>query len=396
MTGRPKHREKPVKRVNPSGKTVWKARYTAPDGSRPSAGTFRLQGDAQDAIDAAYDAAYGPVSTEPAASTVAGYLPRWLDEHAVSERTMRTNRGRINALLLAELEGVAFGDWEMADVGRRQAKDLVALMFNEQKRSPGGVRNHLAALSAMFTAAIADDLCEMNPWKDITVRDDDKRACKQNRKPRIWSWEEMHEFASFAGPYEPMIRTMSDCGLRVGECFALRRSGLLVSERILQVRGSAWEGTIVPSSREKNHDRDVPIPDELLSMLVAMPRMLHSDWLFGTPGWRVASNRATGRFEPASGAGLGAGAGKLWRYSNWCRRVWAPTIDRANEKPRDRRLDPVPGDLRHSWVSHVRDEGINPAAVAAVAGHTVETESRVYTKRVQDRFEEIRQAVGSR
>jgi hypothetical protein len=59
-----KHRETPVKRINPSGRTVWVARYTGPNGRRVSAGTFKRKGPcleknladccAQHAIDAAY------------------------------------------------------------------------------------------------------------------------------------------------------------------------------------------------------------------------------------------------------------------------------------------------------------------------------------------------------
>jgi hypothetical protein len=39
----PKHRERPVGRVNPSGKKVWTARYTRSDGRRRSAGTFKTK-----------------------------------------------------------------------------------------------------------------------------------------------------------------------------------------------------------------------------------------------------------------------------------------------------------------------------------------------------------------
>jgi len=36
-----KPRVTPQRRTNPSGKTVWVARYPTPDGRRPSAGTYR-------------------------------------------------------------------------------------------------------------------------------------------------------------------------------------------------------------------------------------------------------------------------------------------------------------------------------------------------------------------
>jgi hypothetical protein len=58
-------RERPVSRVNPSGEKVWRARATDPAGRRRYLGAFRLKREAQDAIDAAYDAwEQAPVSRD--------------------------------------------------------------------------------------------------------------------------------------------------------------------------------------------------------------------------------------------------------------------------------------------------------------------------------------------
>jgi hypothetical protein len=56
-------RERPVRRVNPSGASVWVARVTGPDGRRfaykpewnRGRGTFARRGDAQRAIDEYYE-----------------------------------------------------------------------------------------------------------------------------------------------------------------------------------------------------------------------------------------------------------------------------------------------------------------------------------------------------
>lgn len=48
-------RESPYKRVYPSGRVRWVARYTRGDGRRATAGTFGLKRDAQAAIERAYD-----------------------------------------------------------------------------------------------------------------------------------------------------------------------------------------------------------------------------------------------------------------------------------------------------------------------------------------------------
>ena len=363
----PTRRETPIKRVNPSGQVRWVARYTGRDGRRRSAGTFELRRQAQDAIDLAYQ-------LPERRDTIRGYMPRWLEEHPVSERTMRTNRGRIGAVLDIELEGIMLGDWPMHELRRRHAKDLVGHMLTVQGRAPEGVRNILRALSALAEDASGDELADINPWRGVKVRDDDKRAVKRSREPRVWTFEEMHEFAGYAGAHEAMLRTMADCGPRVGELFAIRRKGLSLSDALLEIRGSAWEGRVVPTSAEKNHDRDVPIAPGCLTLLCAMPTRIDSEWLF--PSAR----------------------GRLWRYSNWHRRVWQPTLELANQPERvgqrGKRLDPLPSDFRHSWVTHLRAMRIDGADLADVAGHSEQTATAHYTHALRRSWDAIREAIG--
>ncbi len=358
-----KRRESPVRRVNPSGKEVWKARYTTIDSDgrehRPSAGTFKLKRDAQAAIDAAYQTPLAPSIPD----TVGAYLPIWLAEHPVSERTTKTNRGRINAVLDVELEGVLLRDWPMGDLGRRQAKALVAHMLTEQHRAPEGVRNILRALSAMAEDAFGDGLADGNPWRGVKVRDDDKRALKQSREPRVLSWDEMHAFAAAAGVHEPMIRMLGDCGLRIGELFALARARQDLKAGIFCVDGSAWEGVIVGSSAEKRHDRIGPIPAGCLALLRQTPVRIDSPWLHPTK------------------------SGKLWRINNFYRDVWNPAR-------RESGIDATPQDFRHSWVTNLRGARIDPADLADVAGHSEQTATAHYTHALRRSFDAIREAIG--
>lgn len=94
----PKRRESPFSRVNPSGKRVWVARYTGPDGRRRSAATFTTKREAQDAIDRAYRV---PVRRDTVGAYFGGREKNgrddgsdWTDRLPRSERTDRTNRGR--------------------------------------------------------------------------------------------------------------------------------------------------------------------------------------------------------------------------------------------------------------------------------------------------------------
>ncbi len=358
MTWRPK------KRITPAGKTVWIARYKDHRGkvriAKPAwnegKGTFALRREAQRAIDEAVTQ-----RIPERGATVAGYLDRWLATRPRSQRTDQTNEGRIRNVLALELDGLALGEWDLRELRRRHAAELVARMLVSQGRSPGGARDILRALSAMAEDAISDELADVNPWAGVKVRDDDRRAVKRARVLRVWSFEDLHAFAAAAGRYEAMVRTLADCGLRVGELFALERAGL--DGDLLIVAGSAWEGRVVASSAEKNHDREIPIPPGALALLRAMPTRIDTPWLFPTP------------------------TGKLWRYSNWHRTVWQPACELAG-------IDPTPHECRHSWVTHLRAGGIDPADLADVAGHSVATATSRYTHPLRRSHNQIREMVG--
>ena len=352
-----KRRESPVKRVNPSGDVAWKARYTDQDGRRRSAGTFKLKRDAQDAIDAAYDAPLVPSAPQ----TVGAYLDVWIARYPRAARTNETNAGRINAVLDVKVEGLALKRWALRDLRRRHALELVDHMLREQHRAATGAKNILRSLSAMAEDAITDELCDVNPFKGVRVRASDQRAVKAPRPVRVFSFEQMHAVAAAAGRYEAMLRTLADCGLRVGELFALRRADL--AGDLLTVAGSAWKGEITGSSREKNHDRVLPVPPGLLALLRAMPPRIDSELLFPTL------------------------TGKVWRYDNWRRDVWNPAVAVAG-------LDIRPHEMRHSYVSLLSADGIDEADLSAITGHSVETMVGVYRHPLGRSFDEVRRLVG--
>lgn len=378
MTWRPKRRE-----IN--GKVKWVARYRDPvTGQERIAkpawnggkGTFDLKREAQRAIDEAITQRIPDRS-----STVAGYLDRWLRDRPRSARTDKTNEGRIRNVLELQVEGLELGRWDMRDLRPRHGYELVGLMLTEQGRAPGGARDILRSLSCMFSDALVDELCDLNPWLRVTVREDDPRARKAPREIRVWSFEEMHRFAAAASyrpkgrkghkqpelrlapEYAPMLRVLADCGPRIGEVFAMRRAGLHLATAQLAVTGSAWEGSIVGSSEEKTHDRLLPVPAGCLQLLADMPRRIDTLVLFPTP------------------------TGKVWRYNNFITQVWKPTCETAG-------MTPTPHEFRHSWNSHLRAAGVDPADLAAVAGHTVETATRHYTHALGRSDDQIRSVIG--
>lgn len=386
---KPIRREAPMRRVKPDGKVVWLARYTGPDGKRRywkpawnrGSATFKRQKDAQAAIDEAYERTYG-IGAD--AVTVGIYAETWTDRHPRSERTNRTNAGRIRNVLDLDVVGQPLRSWPLADLRRRHALELVDAMLREQGRAPAGAGNILRTLSAMFEDAITDEHAEVNPFRGVKVRANDPRARKRPRTPRVWSFEQMHAFADAAAePREvkqrrtpaqiaaearaglerrAMIRTLADTGLRLGELLAQRRADY--DGKTLRVRGTAHRGQIVEGDTdEKRHVRTIPVPAGLAAVLDELPPRIDTQLLFPTRSGKVRWER------------------------NFYRDVWDPAKEESG-------LDPTPHEFRHSYVTHLHAAGIDEADLALVAGHTVQTMIGRYRHALDRSHAQIREAIG--
>jgi integrase len=370
-----KRRESPLKRTNPSRQQVWVARYTDRNAERRSAGTYRRKHEAQAAIDAAYKA-----EERGAPETVGTYAETWTERRPRSPRTNRTNDGRIRQVLDVELDGRTLRDWPFRDLRRRHALELVAYMLTEQGRATTGAQNMLRALSAMAEDAITDEIAEVNFVRGVKVRSNDPRATKQPREPRVLSFEEMHELAAAAGPYEAMVRVLSDCGPRLGEVFGIERTAF--DGEAFRLAGSVYNGVFIPGDQAtKKHVRRLPCPPSTARLVRALPPRIDTPLLFPTP------------------------TGRIWWERNFKRDVWYPALERWAEVPdlpskERRRLvvaagkDVSPQDFRHSWVTHMRAAGIDPADLADAAGHNVETATARYTHPLRGSDDQIRQVVG--
>lgn len=354
--------ETPLKRVNPSGKAVWVARYTDRLGKRKSTGTFELKRDAQSAIDAAYE----HQSTRPLRiDTLGGYASTWTARHPRSERTNTENTWRIGVVLGIEIDGVPLRHWPLSDIRRRHALQVQDTLLREHGRSAEGATGILRALSALTNDAIDDELADTNPWLRLGVRATDPRVTKARRVVRTFSWQDMHAFAAAAGPHEAMVRVLADGGLRLGELLALERRDL--SDGVLRVARTAHEGRILDGTKndhgQANAGRDVPVPPALAAMLRSLAPRIDTPLLFPTP------------------------SGRVWRERNFRRDVWQPARKRTG-------MDIRPHEMRHSYVSLMRAAGVDPADLAEITGHSVETLHGHYTHALRRSFDRVRDAVG--
>jgi integrase len=355
--------ERPLKRTNPSGKTVWVARYTNRRGQRKSAGTFRLEREAQAAIDAAYEAE----STTPTRTdTLGGYAKLWPKIHPRSERTNDTNEWRIGVVLAMEVEGVELRHWPMNEIRRRHALAVQAKLL-DQGRSAEGATGILRAMSAMVNDAVDDEVCDTNPWLRLGVRLNDPRLQRAPKRKRAWTMAQRHAFAAAAGPYEAQIRLLSDCGLRLGELLPVERRD--VWDGWIRVGRSAHEGKVQAGTKTTHHKReeeqwrDVPVPPSLEAMLRKLPPRIDTPLLFPTP------------------------KGKVWRERNFYRDVWQPTREATG-------MDCTPQEFRASWESIMRAEGVDPADLAKYAGHSVQTANARYVQALDRSAEQVRKVIG--
>jgi hypothetical protein len=156
--------------------------------------------------------------------------------------------------------------------------------------------------------------------------------------------------------------------------------------------------------------REGPIPPSTLALLRAIPARIDVEWLFPTPGsahtrrpriaWppheelraklQTMSYRAVSRelgvldnglrnrpraYESGRrpGQAMRNDGGKLWRYDNWTRDVWNPTVARTG-------MDPTPKEFRASWETHLIAAGANTDDVAAIAGHSINVQAEHYVR----------------
>ncbi len=374
MTRRNEH---PIRRTNPSGKEVWVARYTGRDGKTKSAGTFDRKRDAQEAIDSAYLRSASGLTPQ----TVGGYLPIWLREHPRSDRTDKTNAHRVTRVLDVELDGRALRDYEFTELKRRHATFLIHHMLTEQKRAARGAAGIIRSLSAMTEDAMHDEIAEYNPFKGARVRMADPRVTKPPCEPAVWTFAQMHAFAacgrSLATPkaskvrnFEAMLRVPGDLGVRLGELLALYREDIHKDDTgawVMEIRRTAHEGAVQLGTKtdhgEASPGRTAPVPPGLVALLLAMPRRIDTPLLFPTQH------------------------GKVWRESLFYRDVWGPA-----RVAWGRHI--TPQDCRHSYVTHLRAAGIDPADLAAFTGHTLETANAVYVHSLGQSADALRAVIG--
>ena len=130
---------------------------------------------------------------------------------------------------------------------------------------PSRCRKAVTLLSGIMAAAVRDQRITRNPCQGVSL----PRLPAQRQ--RFLSLDELRTLADAAGEDGLMIMILGLCGLRFGECAALRVRSVDLLRRRLRVTESVTEvnGHLVWSTPKTHQSRDVPVLRSLADVLTA-------------------------------------------------------------------------------------------------------------------------------
>jgi integrase len=197
-------------------------------------------------------------------ATVAEYGERWLRESAsrLKARTLRSYTGLFRSHIVP-----VFGNMKIAQLHRSHVKRLL-VEKHERGLSKDTIRLIRATISAMYAAAIDDNVAIVNP---ATLP---RRAKALGRSPkaniRPLSESELAAFLSTAerqdAAYYPLFLLLARAGLRPGEARALKWSNVDFGNRKLTVAHSLSEKAEIEETKT-NATRYVDMSQELSEAL---------------------------------------------------------------------------------------------------------------------------------
>lgn len=186
------------------------------------------------------------------------------------------------------------------------------------------------------------------------------RPAPDHRLPIVLTREEVRDILQCVriAVYRACLTTIYACGLRLLEGAHLKPSQIDGMRMSLHVHGKG------------SHDRYVPIPDATVSMLREFWRTHRStEWLFPAPTRRGLEHALVHGGGPVERSSLQSAFKRALRSSGVKKAAHVHT-------------------LRHSYATHLLEDGVNLRIIQAALGHASPRTTAVYTHLTQ----EVRQA----
>jgi site-specific recombinase XerD len=216
----------------------------------------------------------------------------------------------------------------------------------EHRYSPSSMRTAVAAMRAYYGRHLGRD------WKLFDL----VRAPSAQKLPAVLTREEVARLFAAVRElrYRTLFRLIYACGLRIGEAVTL------------EVRDLREPGRVHLRETKGNKERCVPLPPLMLAELRAFWKThRHPRWIF--PGVGRGWREKPGQVAQLSGAVEPLGVGSVQQ----CLRL-ARVRARLPERT-------VVHTLRHSYATHLLEEGVSIRLISAYLGHASLETTLIYT-----------------
>jgi integrase len=275
---------------------------------------------------------------EPKAVTVGSFVQEWFDGYVSrwAKTTQEVNKHRLPYIVDdPTLAGIPLDKFGKSDVRAWLAR------IDTTENNKGKV---LQLLGQAMRQALDDEIISSNPC-DILNR---PQKTKADVVP--FTTDEAKAIVAHVtgGPYEAMVRTMLDSGVRPEELFALRwsavdfKAGTIRIERVVMSLASGRRGEIRESTKTAGSRRTIKLADKTLAALQALKTHSTSEYCF------VPTNGAS--HHPFFFYGIFAAP-------------WAKILKDAGVAYR------TPYAARHTMATELLRNGVSVVAVSKRMGH---------------------------
>ena len=236
----------------------------------------------------------------------------------------------------------------ISEVNQSLARDYI--IESQQIRSKRTVRNHISALRSFYQFCQSRNYLNNNPFRNLTLPKLEKKL------PVFLSQEELIQLLEaplkfeISSPHAEMIRVRDRIimellyggGLRVSEVVGLNHGDLDLPKSLVRILGKGRK------------ERVVPIPERTSSLLISFRENFCLDASSSSPLFTSSkAQRLTSRNVQL----------RLKKYLAFC------------QLPQD----VTPHKLRHSFATHLLDNGADLRSVQELLGHSSLSTTQVYT-----------------
>jgi integrase len=261
-------------RKRPDGK--WRARYRDEAG-KEHARHFDRKADAEDWLADQTVAKRTGALVEPKRGriTLAAFFAEWSTRQVWATGTAR-------AMDLA-MRDCTFADYPLERIRHSHVQSWVKAM--DARLAPGTIKTRFNNVRSVVRAAILDRRITVDPMANVKL----PRVRRTEHAMTIPTPEQVGKMLELADErFAPYIALCAFAGLRLGEASAVQLGDIEFMQRKLRVRRQvqrAGGGAVEITPPKYGSERDVSLPDELLTMLarhVENGVVGRERWLFGT------------------------------------------------------------------------------------------------------------------